>query len=107
MNNLRLRNLTTHKLHTEIGFVYEDIGFLTGETGIMTHMIPRAMRALTPWLKEKVKDARFWDDAYDPSHEGETAIEPMNEAERGTFFARYLEQPNPLAGKQVVVIETQ
>lgn len=46
MDVQRLRNLTTGRLHTEIGFVYEDIEHLTGVKGIMTHMMPRAMRAL-------------------------------------------------------------
>ena len=45
MDVQRLRNLTTGRLHTEIGHVYEDLGRIAGDDGIMTHMIPRVMRA--------------------------------------------------------------
>ncbi len=51
----RLRNLTTSRLHTDIGCVYEDLGIITGETGLMTHMLPRAMGAVEPWLLAHVK----------------------------------------------------
>ena len=36
MNIQRLRNLTTGRLHTEMGHIYEDLGIITGETGLMT-----------------------------------------------------------------------
>lgn len=97
MNNQRLRNLTTGLLHTPIENVYEDIEILTGERGIMTHMIPRACRAMEPWLRERVKDARFWDGAFDQQHIGETDIAPMTDQEREEFFRAYDELPNPLA----------
>lgn len=61
---LRLRNLTTGILHTEIGHVYEDIENLTGTKGIMTHQIPNAIRAMLPWLKVKLKDEQFWDSKF-------------------------------------------
>ncbi len=64
MQNQRLRNLTTGRLHTEIGHLYEDLGLITGETELPT-----------------------------PSKE-----------ERQAMFDRYLAQPNPLAGKQVIGI---
>lgn len=69
MNIQRLRNLTTGRLHTEIGHIYEDLGIITGETGLMTHMLPRAMRACEPWLREHVTDPRFWDGEYDPTED--------------------------------------
>lgn len=50
----RLRNLTTGILHTEVGHIYEDIEFLTGEKGIMTHMLPRACEAMMPILEGRV-----------------------------------------------------
>ena len=60
----RLRNLTTGRLHTETNHIYDDLGALTGEKGLMTRMIPRALKAVRPWLREKVLDARFWDGEY-------------------------------------------
>ena len=71
MDIQRLRNLTTGRLHTDISHVYEDLGIITGEAGLMTHMLPRAMRAAEPWLREHVTDARFWDEQYDTTHTGE------------------------------------
>ncbi len=100
----RLRNLTTGRLHTKIDHVYQDIEYLTGEPGIMTHMIPNAMRALEPWLREQVTDARFWDDVHDVTHVGETDVAPMTPTERAAFFERYRTLPSPLAGKPVVVV---
>lgn len=37
----------------------------SGERGLMTHMLPRAARAVEPWLRKHVTDARFWEDEYD------------------------------------------
>lgn len=102
MDIQRLRNLTTGRLHTEIGHVYEDLEIITGERGLMTHMLPRAARAVEPWLREHVKDARFWDGEYDPTHTGELALPEPTETDRKAMFDRYAAQPNPLAGKEVI-----
>lgn len=101
----RLRNLTTGILHTEIGHVYEDIEELTGQRGIMTHMIPRAIRAMEPWLKPVAFDARFWDGKFDQSHTGSMFILPMTIEERAAMFGRFADMANPLAGKEVIVCE--
>tara|TARA_R110000868_G_scaffold411211_1_gene702392 strand:- start:1244 stop:1645 length:402 start_codon:yes stop_codon:yes gene_type:complete len=100
----RLRNLTTGRLHTDIGCIYEDLGTITGETGLMTHMLPRAMRAVEPWLRQHVTDARFWDGAFDQTHTGEIELPTPTDADRKAMFERYAAQPNPLAGKRVVAV---
>lgn len=105
MDIQRLRNLTTKRLHTSIGHVYKDIDTLTGAPGVMTHMLPNAMRAMTPWLKNRICDPRFWDNKHDPSHVGEIEIEPMTPTERAEFFRLFRESPSPLAGKDVIVIQ--
>lgn len=64
MDSQRLRNLTTGRLHTEIGHVYEDLEMIIGEEGLMTHMLPRVRDSVLPWLKEHVTESRFWDDAH-------------------------------------------
>jgi hypothetical protein len=102
MDIQRLRNLTTGRLHTETGHIYQDLEYLTGEKGIMTHMIPNAMRSLEPWLRGKVTDPRFWDGEYDTTHQGEFDIEPMTAEERKQFFDRYYKMPSPLEGKKVI-----
>ena len=100
----RLRNLTTGKLHTEMGHIYEDLGEISGEKGLMTHMLPRAMRAVEPWLKEHIADSRFWDGEYDTTHTGEITLPTPTAKDRELMFERYVAQPNPLAGKEVIVV---
>ena len=102
MDIQRLRNLTTGRLHTEIGHVYEDLEAITGEQGLMTHMLPRAVRAVEPWLREHVTDQRFWDGEYDTTHVGEFALPEPTGEDRAKMFERYKAQPNPLEGMLVV-----
>ena len=104
MDIQRLRSLTTGKLHTEISHVYEDLETITGVPGLMTHMIPRAMAAVEPWLRERVTDERFWDGKYDPFHVGDVDITPMTEHEREQMLDRFAAMPNPLAAKDTIVV---
>ena len=103
MNIQRLRNLTTGRLHTEMGDIYKDLEFLTGMEGLFTHMLPRALTAVTPWLKEEVTDPRFWDGEFDQSHIGEIEIPTPTDEDRKKMLAIYMDQPNPLEGKEVIV----
>lgn len=100
----RLRNLTTGKLHTSMKDIYEDLEFITGQGGIMTHMIPRIMRSIEPWLRQRVPDDRFWDGAYDITHTGDYPLEPMTADEFMESFKRYQSMPDPLAGKDILVV---
>jgi hypothetical protein len=105
MDIQRLRNLTTGRLHTEMGHIYEDLGVITGESGLMAHMLPRAMRAVEPWLREHVTDARFWDGEYDTTHTGEIELPIPTAEDRAAMFERYKAMPNPLAGKEVIAVQ--
>ena len=105
MNIQRLRNLTTGRLHTEMGHIYEDLGAITGEKGLMTHMLPRAMRAVEPWLRKHVTEQRFWDGEYDTTHTGEYALPEPTAFEQEAMLERYRAQPNPLEGKEVVAVQ--
>jgi hypothetical protein len=100
----RLRNLTTGVLHTEIGHVYEDLETLTGERGLMTHMLPRALRAAEPWLREKVIDPRYWNKEWDKEHVGEIELPTPTAQDRKEMMYRYMDQPNPLDGKDVISV---
>lgn len=95
MEKQRLRNLTTGRLHTEVNFIYQDLEFITGMEGLMTHMLPNVMRSVEPWLREKVTDSEYWDDEYKPELRGEYQLEPMNQAERGEMLKRYAALPHP------------
>jgi hypothetical protein len=94
MNIQRLRTLTTRKLHADIGFVYDDIEYLSGAPGIMTHHIPAAMAALQPYLRAQITDPRFWDGEYDDTHTGEIDLRPMNEEELEAFWKEFEVQIN-------------
>lgn len=102
----RLRNLTTGRLHTEIGHVYEDLGAITGEKCLMTHMLPRAMRAVEPWLREHVSDPRFWNGEYDIGHTGEYPLPNPTESDRLAMIERYIAQQDPFEGKEVISVLT-
>lgn len=97
MDIQRIRNLTTHRLHTKMEDIYRDIEFIVGEEGIMTHMLPNAVGAMTPYLKEQITDPRFWDDQFDPTHVGEVELLPMTLRDQQEFWKRYGELPSPFA----------
>ena len=96
MDIQRLRNLTTQRLHTDIGFIYQDLEWITGQPSLMTHMLPDALKAVTPWLRQHVTDARFWDDAFDQSHVGSYHLPEPTAADRQVMGELYLRQHNPL-----------
>jgi len=102
MDIQRLRNLTTARLHTEMQHIYEDLEMITGESGLMTHMLPRVMRSVEPWLRQHVTDARFWDGKYDLSHVGEYPLPQPTAEDRTAMMKRYFAQPNPLDRKNVI-----
>lgn len=103
MDIQRMRSLTTGVLHTEVSHVYADIEALTGAPGVMTHQIPGAIRAMRPWLIEKIATARFWDGRFDQSHVGNIELAPMSADEAKAFFARYIQ----LGGGTVTLEELQ
>jgi hypothetical protein len=70
----------------------------------MTHMLPRVCRAVEPWLRQHVTDARFWDHACDQSHKGKIELPEPSEDDRKEMLQRFLQQPNPLAGKTVIPV---
>ena len=104
MDIQRIRNLTTGRLHTEMGHVYEDLGWLTGEPGLMTHMLPRALNAVEPWLRENIEDERFWNGEWDTTHIGEIELAEPSKEDKRVFVERFDAMPNPLAGKDVIAV---
>lgn len=105
MDIQRLRNLTTGRLHTDIGHIYEDLETIIGESGLMTHMLPRVCRAVEPWLREHVTDQRFWNDDYDTTHTGNFELPTPSDEDRAAMFELYNAQPNLLEGKQVIAVK--
>lgn len=103
MDIQRLRNLTTGRLHTQMDHVYQDLELLTGEPGIMTHMI-RVMRAVEPWLRDHIKEGRFWDGEFDTEHIGEIDLPTPSAEDRKAMFERFAAMPNPSAGKDVMAV---
>lgn len=104
MDIQRLRSLTTGRLHTKMEHIYQDLGFIVSDDGLMTHMLPRVMKAVEPWLREQVKEPRFWNGEYDVTHVGEYPLRAMTSEESEAALKRYAAMPNPLAGKNVAVV---
>ena len=104
MDIQRLRNLTTGRLHTDFSHVYTDLEAIIGETGIMTHMLPRVLAAVKPWLREHVADPRFWDDKSDLTHTGEFNLSEPTAADRAAMLERFKAMPNPLEDKNVIMV---
>lgn len=104
MDIQRLRNLTTLRLHTKMDHIYQDVDYLTGTPGVMTHQLSRAARALLPYLQRQLQDRRFFEDTYDVTHVGEVEISPMGPEDLVEFWRLYSEQPDPLVGKDVVTV---
>jgi hypothetical protein len=71
--------------------IYEDIELITGKVGVMTHQLPSVRRAILPYLREKITDARFWDGEYDPTHVGNIDVPTMDEVEQEAMWKRYAE----------------
>ena len=90
MDIQRVRNLTTGFLHTEMNHIYEDIEYIVGDAGIMTHMLQAACHALTPYLKALLADERFFNERYDPDHVGDIEIPKMGTEAYKTFKERFL-----------------
>lgn len=106
MDIQRLRNLTTGRLHTEMGHIYEDLELITGEKGLMTHMLPRVLEAVIPWIRKHVTDKRFWDGKYDKTHIGNVNLPNSTNDDRKEMFGLFAKMTNPLVGKDVVVVTT-
>ncbi len=93
----RLRNLTTGRLHTKMEDIYSDVEYLTGEKGVMTHMLPNAHKALLPYLREVATELRLWDGAFDTTHTGAIEVPPMDTTQRAEFWKRYAALPSPFS----------
>lgn len=89
MDAQRVRNLTTGLLHTKMEDIYEDIEYLVGEEGIMTHHLPAARNALLPFLKYRVGYDGFWNEKYDPTHTGEINLVPLTADEQEQFWPKF------------------
>ena len=105
MDIQRLRNLTTGRVHTDMGCIYEDLEMLIGQEGLMTHMLPRAMGAVEPWLREHIKDPKFWDGEYDPTHTGNFDLPTPTKEDQKIFFERFKEMLSPLDSKPVIDVD--
>ena len=102
IDNQRLRNLTTGILHTDVDYVYQDLELILGQEGLMTHMLPNALKAIIPWLKLNVTEERFWNDEFDTEHTGNYSIPEPTGGERRVMWQEYYSLDCPLFGKNVV-----
>lgn len=101
MHSQRLRTLTTGRLHTNMENIYEDLEWLCGESGIMTHMLPNMLEAVAPWLRQYVTDERYWNGEYDPSHAEVLTLPAPTALERLEIWDRYRAIPSPFARSNI------
>src|SRR5690606_34745779 len=85
----KLRNITTGRLHTDIGQVYTFIEDYTGEKGIMTHHLPSACPALQEILKRKLDSSWFDGEWQREGLDTEVDVPDLTEEERKEFWERF------------------
>jgi hypothetical protein len=99
LDNQRLRNLTTGKMHTRFDHIVDDLQLITGDPEKTTSISAGAMRyAIMPWLLAQGLDDRFWDDRFDLTHTGRTFIRRPNPVEREEIERRYKEESRRRSG---------
>lgn len=96
---LQVLNVLTGHLHTNMDDIYKFFNNVI-EPGIMTHMLPRALKAIKPMLE--IKFPALPHDGYHPDHSNEDVSFEFTRAEKDVFWKSYLDMPNPLEGKQVI-----
>lgn len=89
MNNQRLRNLTTGRLHTCIKDIKEDLAGLLGLPDLQTINILSARDTVILWLVNQVSDMRFWELEYDLKHTGHLPLPTPTPVERVIMLHRY------------------
>lgn len=90
----KLRNMTTGRLHTEIGDVYQFIEEYIGEKGIMTHHLPSACPPIQTILKRHLPEEYFngqWIQTSQQMHGLSDIVEipDMTEDERKEFWETF------------------
>ena len=92
MDILRIRNLTTGLLHTDIAHLYQDLSIISGvKTPIYTHQIPQFARAVLPWLREKITDDEFFDGKHNPYLKGWLMLPKPTKEEQEEIAQRLIE----------------
>ena len=85
----KLRNVTSGRLHTDIGDVYKFYEEYCGANGIMTHHIPIAYQALLPILKSKLSEEWFSDEWIKTGLDEVVEVPEMTEEEKATFWKSF------------------
>jgi hypothetical protein len=89
----QILNITTGRLYTEMGDIYNFFNQVI-EPGIMTHMLPNAMRAIVPILKRKLP-LKYFGNFYNPTlPNGDIEFEFTEKAE---FWDAYNALPSSLS----------
>lgn len=109
MDIQRIRNLTTGLLHTTLTDIYEDLEYFVSTKGLMTHMLGRVNEAIKPFLLAQLSShpdyERLMEDAYDPTHQGDIPMRPLTKEECEQALAAYGKLLDPLANKNVMVLQ--
>jgi hypothetical protein len=85
----KLRNVTSGRLHTNIGDVYQFYTEYCGADGIMTHHIPSAFQALLPILKSKLSEEWFTDEWIKTGLDEPVEVPEMTQDEKDKFWESF------------------
>jgi hypothetical protein len=111
----QMLNITTGRLHTDIGDIYKFFNEVI-EPGIFTHMLPNALKAILPILKNKLPSSIPYEGYHPTLHSVRTDNKEWEEytdtiditftdEEKTQFWNNYNELSNPLEGKQVIIVK--
>lgn len=94
----KLRNVTSGRLHTDIGDVYKFYEEYCEADGIMTHQIPSAFKALLPILKGKLSEEWFTDEWIKTGLDEPAEIAELTTEEKAAFWKSFGEHAAEMWG---------
>ena len=90
----QILNITTGRLYTKMGDIYDFFDTVV-ESGIMTHMLPNASKAIVPILETKLAPKEdFFHNEWKPDSENPEITFEFTSEDRKTFWSNYTELPS-------------
>lgn len=100
----QLLNITTGRLWTTMDDIYKLFNE-TIEDGIMTHMLPRAMTSFMATAGKREPILSLPKEGYDPANASNEDITfEVTPDDKIAFWEIYSDQPNPLEGKNAILV---
>lgn len=103
----QLLNITTGRLWTQMSDIYSFFEAISGEDGIMTHMLPNALKAFKNTdLYTREPFISLPTEGFNPEHvENDEISFEVTDEDRKQFWKKFEEIPSLLLGKDVMLIQ--